>query len=121
MQNTNNYWNGNGRFQTLVAKLQARIPLSGPIEDVKANPKLEKFRRASKVYYDVFNNGLCNRGREFRPIFGFAAGDYRLPRDSRHQIQGQIDFDRIVEPMDKVMDRIVIEAAAEQDLIEEAR
>lgn len=121
VQNTNNYWNGNGRFQALAKKLQARVPMSGPVENAKQNPKLERYRKAACVYYDTFNNGLCNRAAEFKGIFGFAARDYRRPLEHRQQRVGLIDFDRIVVPMDKVMDRIIIEAAAEQDLIEEAK
>ncbi len=114
MNSTNNYWNGNGRYQVLANQLNKLIPLAGEVADAKANPMLEKFRKASGVYYDVFNNGLCNRGREFPGIFGFGAGNYRLRPEHRQQRIGQIDFDAIVGPMDEVIDRLVLEAAAEQ-------
>jgi hypothetical protein len=110
MEKTDNYWAGNGRFQALQNALWELIPPCGEVAEHRRNPKLEKFRRAAKVYYDMFNNGLCNRAREFKPIFGFAAGKYRRP-EYRYSIY---DFDRIVGPMDEVMDRIILEAAAEQ-------
>jgi hypothetical protein len=107
------YWTNEGKFQKLSEKLQERVPAIGKVEG-KGNRRLEKFRRAANVYYDVFNNGLCNRGSEFKPIFGFSA------RDNWGRMGGYYDFDwdeaaRLMAP---VMDKIILEAAVEQNLIE---
>ncbi len=118
---TTSYWNNTGRFQNVADKLQEMLPASGEVEDPKNNPALEKFRKAVNVYYDVFNNGLCNRGREFPGIFGFGASQYKTVRVhlGRGRSYMQFDFDAVAVPMDKKMDELILAAAVEQDLVGE--
>ena len=54
MENT--YWNHNGRYQVLADQLQERVPDEGASD----NPKIEALRVAGNVYYDLYNNGMCN-------------------------------------------------------------
>jgi hypothetical protein len=64
------YWNGTGRYQEQADLLETLIPASGPVYDAEgANKHLETFRCAVNCYYDLYNNGLFNRAREFKALF----------------------------------------------------
>jgi hypothetical protein len=108
------YWNNTGKHQTLVTELNKLVPDAGSVVDPKKNKALEKFRKASNVYYDTFNNGLGNMGKAFKPVFGFRASAYKyIDRYGRKEI----DFNRIIVPMDQAMDDIIVAAAIEQGLM----
>lgn len=101
------YWNGSGRYQALADALQKLVPEQGPVQGAK-NKKLERFRKASNAYYDIFNNGGCNLARSIASIFKFSIREFQ---DFRGHIHDWNKIHKIVEP---VMDRIVLDAAAEQ-------
>jgi hypothetical protein len=74
------YWNNQGRYQAVYEALHKLIPAEGACPADK--PALEKLRVAGNCYYDLYNNGLCNRASEFRRVFGFggtsiAKGGYK--------------------------------------------
>ena len=73
MENT--YWNNNGQFQATADRLQALIPAEGDIKGAN-NRALEKFRKAVNCYYDLYNNGLCNRARSFAAVYGISSSIY---------------------------------------------
>lgn len=104
----NSYWGNNGLHQSVIDRLQALIPESGPVEKVWKNAALEKFRKASNCYYDLYNNGLCNRARSFARVFGIAAGDYRT--------RGYDYSERLYALTELKMNEIVAAAAAEQGI-----
>lgn len=95
------YWAGTGTYQALNDKLHALIPSDG--ECPKDQPKLEKLRRATNCYYDMYNNGLCNRAAEFRRVFGFGGSQI-----ARH-------LQRTPE-LEEAMDSIILAAGLEQGL-----
>lgn len=104
------YWAGNGRYKTLADRVDKLIPASGECPDAKGtNKALDKYRRARNCYYDLFNNGLCNRGQEFRAIFKVG----KLPR---HPYSTHLDFDAIETEgkVDAVLDILIVKAAREQ-------
>ena len=105
------YWNGKGNHQAFVDKVQALVPASGEVPNAKKNPALEKFRKAMNVYYDVYNNGLCNRAAQFKGAFGFASGQYKLPYE--YGSFGQNLYNR----MEAAMDDIINAAAIEQGIV----
>lgn len=104
------FWNNNSPLQPLVERLQALLPDQGPVADAKRNPKLEKFRKAVNCYYDLYNNGLCNRASQFRTVFGFSAVSARYCDRRRKDWFNDALFVRT----ELVMYRIVLEAALEQ-------
>ena len=106
------YWNGTGTHQALIDSLRALIPVSGSVPHVRRNRALERFRRASNVYYDIFNNGLCNRSREFYPVFRFGHSYYGWRRG------GYWEHDRrFYERLEDTMDQIIMDAAHEQGVV----
>lgn len=100
------YWNNNGKYQEFVDELQALVPAQGEVPNKRKNKALEKFRKASNCYYDLFNNGLCNRAREFYHVFGIASGHYKIGRWDHSN--------RLYEDVEPVMDKIIEDAMAEQ-------
>ena len=101
-------------LESVVNKLDESIPLEGSVHSVNKNKCLERLRKAINVTHDIFNNGLCNRGRELRvlglrkdqlPLPYYAWGDY---------YEGQ--WDRIREIVEPIMEGIILDAAVEQNL-----
>jgi hypothetical protein len=106
------YWDGNGKYEAINKRLEKMVPTSGEVPLPEVNKALEHFRKASNAYYDIFNNGGCNRAAEIRKIFGVALSKFRTgPR-------GWLDFDAIKLKVDPVMDQIIIAAGIEQGIIE---
>jgi len=104
-----NSWAINQGFKQLQEKLDELIPMQGSVEFARSkNKKLEKFRVASNLIYDLFNNGLMNRGSHFRQFFGF--GVYTRGGISQNYFQ---QLEKTLEP---VMTDIMLEAAKEQGL-----
>lgn len=101
------YWDGEGKHQDLADKLKKLIPISGSVDSPHTNRALEKFRKASNCYYDLFNNGLCNRAAEFRRVFGFGGTSIaeRYSNTDPKMIQ-----------LEMMMDSIILAAAEEQNI-----
>jgi len=108
MENT--YWGSKGKYQTLADQLTEMVPAEGSVKHPRKNAKLELFRRASNAYYDIFNNGGMNRGPAIRKIFGFTMRHYR--------IGNTFLWDHIHRQTEHRMDKIILEAAREQHLLQ---
>ena len=85
------YWCNKGKHQAAQSRLEAMIPREGSVNNPTANPALEKFRVANNCYYDLYNNGLCNRRWDFKRVFGFDAGDDDLTQDTIDQAEAAMD------------------------------
>lgn len=96
------YWNHNGNHESLLTAVQAMIPDIGEIPEADNKPQLERFRQAANCYYDLYNNGLCNRESEFLELFGFTPEDELTRRD--------------VVRTEKAINRLLIAAAKESRL-----
>ena len=104
---TNTYWNSNGTYQNLAEQLRPLVPVMGEVKG-KQNKALDKFRKASNAYYDIFNNGGCNRAAQIRSIFKFGMTSMRLGK--------RFDWNAIHEKVEPIMDQIILAAAAEQGI-----
>ena len=103
------YWNDSGKYQEFVKGLQDLVPLEGKVENPRKNPKLERFRRASNCYYDLYNNGLCNRASEFYRVFGIPSSNFKV---------GFGEYVRsFYDVTEMAMNDIILEAATEQGLV----
>lgn len=107
------FWSNKHPLSGVASKLNDLVPFEGPVTNPGKNRALEKFRRASNAYYDIFNNGGGNRGRAISHYFGQdVLGELRPNRwGSRRP-----NWDWIHRDTEPVMERIVIAAALEQDL-----
>lgn len=97
------YWNGTGTHQAMYKDLRALIPMSGPVENARKRPALERLRKATNAYHDLFSNGGVNRTQAITAIFG--AGTMRLASRRR--------WAAVHEHTEPVMDRLVAAAHAE--------
>ena len=125
MENT--YWNHKGRHErhtaalyNLVEEKLTRNKEKPHLSKVMGgeNRCLEKSRKASLCYYDLYNNGGCNRGDEIRALFGIKLSQHNISYWSAHskRMCNRLDFaaiEKIVEPQ---IDKIILMAAVEQDL-----
>lgn len=107
--NPNNaVWGVTEVTRPLVDELWELIPMSGSVAQPSKNPKLEKFRKAQNVVYDIFNNGLMNRGRQLR-VLGLTK--YDLPH-----IRGWGSWSQCEGVVEKAFTPIIIEACVEQGI-----
>lgn len=116
------YWCHKGKHEETIAALYKLVPAEGEVPDADTNPALEKFRIASNCYYDLYNNGLCNRWEEFEEVFSFA-GPYREDEsDDEDDWRSQVDVDKAwwtvenVNRVEIVMNIIIEQAAQEQGI-----
>lgn len=106
----NTYWNHKGRHQAASTELAKLIPSEGAVDHPRGkNRALDKFRRASNCYYDLYNNGLINRGAEFRGVFNIRTSQYRTGNSYGFRTQ-------MYTITEAAMDEIIQAAAAEQGL-----
>jgi len=104
------YWANNGKYNDFAAKLQKLIPVEGSVSSPGGrNKNLERFRKATNCYYDLYNNGLCNRARAFSKIFGIASSNYGFGNGRFSQ--------NMYTMVEEKMDVIVENAAREQGFI----
>lgn len=106
------YWNNEGTYQNEAEELQALLPVFGEVDKGKTtNKALERFRKAQNCYYDLYNNGLCNRAREFSTVFRIAG----VPRE----IKQNYGYNHLVssateDAIDRRMDELIMDAYREQ-------
>lgn len=115
------YWCNAGKHEDLNAKLQLLIPHKGPVENANLHPALETYRIACNCYYDLYNNGLGNRSKEFLSVFGFDAAEVGKPNYKiRHRLQDDFEISSVILTQDLIdlteirMDEIILAAYAEQ-------
>lgn len=116
------YWAGRGRYKDYADKLNKLIPAAGPCKPDA--PKLDRFRVASNCYYDLFNNGLCNRAAEFRGVFKFSPRREYPVRTNGIEIRrggvmvSGIEFEdeAMNARLNAALDLFIVEAAIEQGL-----
>ena len=105
------YWNKSGKHELLAQQLQKLIPWEGSVPEPRKNKALEKFRKACNCYYDLYNNGLCNRVSEFRSVFGIASSTYKEPWRGYGRYS-----EALYRKTEEAMDLIVLAAAKEQKI-----
>ena len=104
-----NPWGIHEGFKTAVDKLNELLPFEGKCEHpMSKNKHLEKFRRAQNAAYDLFNNGLCNKSRLFRDIYGWSVGY----RDTSYA--NRMTWSHWENRVEEVLTPIIIAAAIEQ-------
>ena len=109
------YWTGQGRYQEHADVLEKLLPMSGEVYDAQgANKHLDAYRRAVNCYYDLYNNGLCNRAREFSTLFKIAGVAKEI--NSRHA-NGMLSMDTQERIEDKM--GLFILAAFQEQFVEE--
>ena len=117
------YWNHKGKYPDIQDALSKLVPEEGVVFHPKDNPALETFRVASNCYYDLYNNGLCNRAEEFEKVFGFE-GPYREygPEEDDDDRRSYNENDEAwwtqanINRVEDAINRIILAAAKEQGI-----
>ena len=106
------YWNEQGTYQTIAEALQGLVPAIGEVPEGKTtNKALERFRRAQNCYYDLYNNGLGNRAREFSTLYRIAG----VPREIKERRNLGTMLSLYTEiAIDNKMDGFILDAYREQ-------
>ena len=111
----NTYWNNKGLLQSLSTELGMLVPTEG--ECRADRPKLERFREASNLYYDLYNNGGCNYGREIGSLFGPGLRAFNESRGAPGTQRYADDIktaNEFIKHVDRKMDKIILEAYHEK-------
>jgi hypothetical protein len=80
------------------------------------NKHLEKFRKAQNVVYDIFNNGLGNRGKSLK-VLGLKKYDLALAEYVGYRLINPTNWEQIEEVVEEAFTPIVMAAAKEQGLV----
>ena len=100
----------NNNLESVVNKLNDMLPGWGSVTNINKNRCLERFRTAQNVVYDIFNNGLMNKGKQLK-VLKLKMYDLPLPNE---WFAG--DWDRIKEIVEPKMEKIILDAAKEQGI-----
>ena len=109
------YWDNDGAHQDKVEKLTELLPFFGPVANAKTtNKRLEKFRKAQNCYYDLYNNGLCNRAREFSNVFRISGVSKEIKQRYGYADLISKTTEAVIEAK---FDEIILAAAKEQGVV----
>ena len=95
----NTYWEEKGLHQEMANELNLLIPFMGSVENKRYRKKLERYRKAANAYYDIFNNGGYNMGREIGATFGALSDLIKLG-----------DWEAVHEIVEPIMHKIIVQA-----------
>jgi len=107
MDENNTYWNNNGTHTKLYDQLSELIPSYGEVTMPRSS-KLERLRKMANAYHDIYNNGGGNRNQAISRYFSIRSYDLN---------QNHINWDLCFEKTEPAMDKAILEAAKEQNLI----
>ena len=109
-------WGQTVTTKSIVEKLDKLLPVEGMVTNPVKNKHLEKFRKAQNVVYDIFNNGLMNRGKSLK-VLGLKKYDLCL---EIYSYAGEFicpaNWNQINEVVEEAFTPIVMAAAKEQGI-----
>ena len=113
------YWNENGLYQEESDILQKLVPSTGKSHDTR----IELLRCANNIYYDMFNNGMCNcvdgsRSEEYDLVasqvkMGYVEDFMEVYREEQEnsdeydESRSESMYSKACDGMDLVMDRVI--------------
>ena len=109
-------WGVRNDVKHLVDALQHKLPAMGMVKNANKNRCLEKFRKAQNVTYDIFNNGLINRGKSLK-VLGLKKDDLPLPEYYGRNGYFPGNWERIEFLVSEAFAPIIQRAAEEQGMI----
>jgi len=105
----------NENLTSVVEALNDLIPMEGSVTNPVKNRKLEQYRVAQNVTYDIFNNGLGNKGRSLKAL-GLKMYDLPLEEWRGGECIMRANWDRIKEIVEPIMEKKIMLAAVEQGI-----
>lgn len=105
-----------GKLAAALTNLSS-FPARGECElKYTKNKHLDRFRRAQNVVYDIFNNGLGNRGKELK-ILKLKRSDLCFDEYMNGRCIRQADWNQIERAVEEKFTPMVMAAAEEQGLL----
>ena len=105
----------NENLTSVVEALNDLIPMEGSVTNPVKNRKLEQYRVAQNVTYDIFNNGLGNKGRSLKAL-GLKMYDLPLEEWRGGECIMRANWTRIKEIVEPIMEKKILLAAVEQGI-----
>lgn len=105
----------NENLTSVVEALNDLIPMEGSVTNPVKNRKLEQYRVAQNVTYDIFNNGLGNKGRSLKAL-GLKMYDLPLEEWRGGECIMRANWTRIKEIVEPIMEKKIMLAAVEQGI-----
>jgi hypothetical protein len=105
----------NENLTSVVEALNDLIPMEGSVTNPVKNRKLEQYRVAQNVTYDIFNNGLGNKGRSLKAL-GLKMYDLPLDYYRGGECIQRANWTRIKEIVEPIMEKKIMLAAVEQGI-----
>ena len=109
-------WGVRNDVKHLIDPLNDLLPAMGMVKNANKTKWLEKFRKAQNVSYDIFNNGLINRGKELK-VLGLRKYDLPLPEYYGRDGYYPGNWNRIEFIVSEAMAPIIQQAATEQGVL----
>lgn len=105
-----------GDLESVIDALHERVPFEGRCEFPNSkNQKLDRFRRALNVVYDLFNNGLGNRRDQWKYTMGIDVPIHTHSEVYRYNIRQDAKYwDNIEDNIAPRFRKIVMDAVLEQ-------
>ena len=114
------FWNNDHELTPLYEEVNKLIPSEGEVKGNK-NRKLERMRKMANCYYDIFNNGGCNRMRAITAYFGEdVSWQLRYSVNCDNPVRRELAWKAIAEDVDPIMAEAIKEAAEEQGITVDA-
>ena len=108
-------WGVRNDVAHLIDPLNDLLPMFGMVKNANKNKALEKFRKAQGVAYDIFNNGLINKGKSLK-VLGLKRYDLPLPEYYGRDSYFPGNWERIESLVSEALTPIIVEAAKEQGI-----
>lgn len=108
-------WGVRNDLAHYIDPLNDLIPVFGMVKNANKNKALEKFRKAQAVTYDIFNNGLINRGKSLK-VLGLKMYELPLEEYRGGELVMRANWDRIESIVSEALAPIIVRAAKEQGI-----
>jgi hypothetical protein len=103
------YWDQTGTYQSVVEELDNLAD-----DPLRTHRSFKKLRRANSVYYDLYNNGLCNQFSEVRTVLGVTPLNFGVTY--LRLLACPQAFGEFYNAIEQSMDQIILAAADEAQL-----
>ena len=105
----------NSNLETVIDALNEMITMQGSVPNINKNRCLERFRTAQNVVYDIFNNGLGNRGKQLK-VLKLKKYDLALPEYYGNNGYYAGNWDQVKEMVEPAFEKVILDAAKEQGI-----
>jgi hypothetical protein len=111
------YWAEKGKHQAELNRINALVPDSGPAETLEG----ELLRSVTRLYYDYYNNGMCNNTSgavnfliKYNGKIGLGIGK-ELDAVYESSVSGGYGYVNLEVELEKIVDSVIVYIASVKD------